>query len=258
MNELHEAGTALRSLPVASEHSVVMSDGAELFYRAWLPAGPVKQALLLFHRGHEHSGRWQETVEALGLEDTAVFAWDARGHGRSPGERGSAESFARVIKDVDEFVHHIAETYEISHEDMIVLGHSVGAVAVAAWVHDYAPRLRGMILATPAFRVKLYVPFAIPCAATQGEGAWPRLREKLRDASVLTHDADEARRYQADPLIFRQIAVNILLDLFDTSTRLLQDAGAITVPTTDSQRRLRLGRETLRAGASSSRSCRRH
>src|SRR5205807_9610352 len=31
-------------------------------------------------------------------------------------------------------------------------------------------------------------------------------------------------------LIFRQIAVNLLLDLHDTSTRLLGDAGAITVP----------------------------
>jgi SAM-dependent methyltransferase len=48
---------------------------------------------------------------------------------------------------------------------------------------------------------------------------------------MLTHDAAEAAAYHADKLIFRQIAVNVLLDLHDTSTRLLQDAGAITVPT---------------------------
>ena len=58
-------------------------DGAELFYRAWLPNDKkVEKALLLFHRGHEHSGRWQGTVDSLSLEDVAVFAWDARGHGR--------------------------------------------------------------------------------------------------------------------------------------------------------------------------------
>ena len=50
-------------------------------------------------------------------------------------------------------------------------------------------------------------------------------------AKMLTHDAEAARQYRADPLIFRQIAVNILLDLHDTSTRLVKDAGAITVPT---------------------------
>src|SRR5207245_5298854 len=41
---------------------------------------------------------------------------------------------------------------------------------------------------------------------------------------------EEAERYNADPLIFRQIAVNMLLDLHDAATRLLDDAGAVTVP----------------------------
>jgi alpha-beta hydrolase superfamily lysophospholipase len=78
----------------SSEHTLTSWDGTSLFYRAWLPAGATDKALLLFHRGHEHSERWQEVVERLDLRDVAVFAWDARGHGRSPGERGSAESLA--------------------------------------------------------------------------------------------------------------------------------------------------------------------
>ena len=41
-----------------------------------------------------------------------VFAWDARGHGRSPGERGAAADLADMIKDVDAFVRHISERYE--------------------------------------------------------------------------------------------------------------------------------------------------
>ncbi len=48
---------------------------------------------------------------------------------------------------------------------------------------------------------------------------------------MLTHDPVEAARYEADPLIFRQIAINLLLDLHDTAQRLLADAGAIHVPT---------------------------
>src|SRR5262249_35335566 len=81
-----------------TEHFMRLSDGTELFYRAWLPenSGPAghTKALLLFHRGHEHSGRWQDMVAALGLDDVAVFAWDQRGHGKSPGERGSAKDIA--------------------------------------------------------------------------------------------------------------------------------------------------------------------
>ena len=205
--------------------------GAELFYRTWLPAKPTDKALLLFHRGHEHSARWQETVEALGLEDVAVFAWDARGHGHSPGERGSAENLGVVIRDVEAFVQHVSKHHQIPVENMVVMAHSVGAVTVAAWVHDYAPPIRGLILAVPAFRVKLYMPFAVPLL---------RLKQKLFGhgyvksyvkSKMLTHDEEQAAGYQADPMIFRQIAVNILLDLYDTSTRLMADAGAITVPT---------------------------
>ena len=44
--------------------------------------------------------------------------------------------------------------------DMAVIAQSVGAVLVATWAHDYAPQIRCMVLASPAFKVKLYVPFA--------------------------------------------------------------------------------------------------
>ena len=50
-------------------------------------------------------------------------------------------------------------------------------------------------------------------------------------ATMLTHDPEQAARYRADTAIFPQIAVHILLDLYDTATRLIADAGAITVPT---------------------------
>ena len=216
---------------VPVERSLTTSDGSTLFYRAWLPTGAATQALMLFHRGHEHSARWQNVVDELGLEDVAIFAWDARGHGRSSGERGAAESVAVLVKDAETFASHIATSYGIRTADTIVMGHSVGAVIAAAWVHDYAPPVRAMILATPAFRVKLYVPLAVPLL---------RLRQKLFGdgfvksyvkARLLTHDPAEAESYERDPAIFRQIAVNMLLDLHDTSTRLLADAGAIRTPT---------------------------
>lgn len=205
-------------------------DGAELAYKVWMPKGKIEKTILLFHRGHEYSGRWQDTVDALDMEDVAIFAWDQRGHGQSPGERGSAANIGVFVRDAEAFARHITETYGVRLEDTVVIAHSVGAVVAAAWVHDYAPPLRGLVLGAPAFRVKLYVPFAIP---------FLRLRQKLLGhgyvrsyvkAKVLTHDREQARLYDSDPAIFKQIAVNILLDLFDTSSRLLADAGAFTMP----------------------------
>jgi alpha-beta hydrolase superfamily lysophospholipase len=215
----------------ATEHVMQSWDGAELFYRSWVPQWPTDKALLLFHRGHEHSGRWQETVESLGLNDVAVFAWDARGHGRSPGERGAARSGYDVVKDVDAFARQISTQHGIALANTIVLAHSLAAVNVAAWVHDYAPPIRAMILATAAFHVKLYVPFAIPALRLKQNLFGPGYVKSYVKAKMLTHDPLEAARYEADPLIFRQIAVNVLLDLHDTAQRLLADAGAIHAPT---------------------------
>src|SRR5437763_15317430 len=141
VQELPRAPALLES----SEHTIARRDGAELFYRAWLPAEPTTKALLLFHRGHEHSGRWQETVAALGLDDTAVFAWDQRGHGHSSGERGSAPDLATVIRDVDEWVRHLRTAHGIELQDTVVLPRSLGAVMATAWVPDYGPPLRGLI-----------------------------------------------------------------------------------------------------------------
>jgi alpha-beta hydrolase superfamily lysophospholipase/SAM-dependent methyltransferase len=211
----------------AVETTFTTWDGAELFFRAWIPNDATDKALLLFHRGHEHSGRWQEMVESLGLQDVAIFAWDARGHGRSPGDRGAAKSLDDLIKDVDAFARHISGNFGIPVENMIVLAHSLAAVTVTAWVHDYAPPIRAMILATAAFHVKLYVPFAIQSLRIFR----PQFVRSYVKSKMLTHDREQAALYDSDPLIFRQIAVNVLLDLHDTGKRLVADAGAIQTPT---------------------------
>ncbi len=239
--------TCVAHSPEATQRRFTASDGAEIFYRAWLPAGPARAAPLLFHRGHEHSGRWQEMVEDLGLDDVAVFAWDARGHGESPGERGSAVSVARVVQDIDQFVYHITSEYGIPREDMVVLGHSVGAVTAAAWVHDYAPPIRALILATPAFRVKLYVPLAIPLLRLKQKLLGPGYVKSYVKATMLTHDREQAKLYQQDKAVFPQIAVNILLDLYDTSTRLYRGRGRHPHADAHARRRRRLDRQAVGA-----------
>src|SRR4029077_7293827 len=120
-----------------------------------------------------------------------------------------------------------AKNHGIPIENMIVLAHSLAAVTVTAWVHDYAPPIRAMVLAPAAFHVKLYLPFAISTLRIFR----PRFVKSYVKAKMLTHDREQAARYKSDPLIFRQIAVNVLLDLHDISKRLLADAGAIQTPT---------------------------
>ncbi len=220
----------MKSRP-ANESTFVASDGQAVFYRTWEPLSSSKQAVLLFHRGHEHSARWQDFVDKSEPDDYWFFAWDARGHGKTEGERGAAESFARMVRDAEEFARHLCQKHDLSLSNFGVVGQSVGAVLAATWIHDYCPPVRAMVLATPALHIKLYVPWAIPGL---------RLLRKIRPKSfiksyvrpgMLTHDYDQSRSYAKDPLVSPQIAVNILLDLDDTSARLIDDAHGISTPT---------------------------
>ncbi|EMB9643646.1 bifunctional alpha/beta hydrolase/class I SAM-dependent methyltransferase [Enterobacter cloacae] len=214
------------------ESTFATSDGEALYFRHW-PAteGKSKKVIVLFHRGHEHSGRLQHIVDELVMPDTHFYAWDARGHGQSPGARGYSPSLARSVQDVDEFVRFVAKDAQVNLENIVVIAQSVGAVLVSTWVHDYAPKIRGMILASPAFSVKLYVPFA-----RTGLTLMRRIRgmfyvNSYVKGKFLSHDPERIASFEQDKLITRAIAVNILLDLYKTAKRIVSDSAAITLPT---------------------------
>ena len=207
-------------------------DGVELSYRHW-PAqdAPAGRAVVLLHRGHEHSGRVAHLVHELNLPDCAFFAWDARGHGASPGARGDAPGFDALVRDLDRFIAHIADAHGIAVERIAVVAQSVGAVIATTWVHDYAPRLRALVVASPAFDVKLYVPFA-----RAGLALMQMLRGNVFVTSYvkskwLTHDPERMASFDSDPLITRAISVRVLLGLYEAAERVVGDAQAITVPT---------------------------
>lgn len=213
------------------EHHFSTHDGQSLFYRHW-PAtqGPRRGAVVLFHRGHEHGARMAHLVDELNLPEFDFFAWDARGHGRSPGQRGYSPSFATSVRDVQTFVDYIGSAHGVPERDIHVIAQSVGAVLIATWAHDYAPKVRGLTLASPAFKVKLYVPFARAGLALMHKLRGLFFVNSYVKAKFLTHDPARIVSYESDPLISRPIAVNILLDLYTAADRIVADANAITQP----------------------------
>lgn len=206
-------------------------DGTELFYRHWpVSGGRSSGAIVLFHRGHEHSGRVAHLVDELDLGDFEFYAWDARGHGRSPGPRGSSPSIGTSIRDVNDFVLEVAKESGHPVENVAVIAQSVGAVLVAAWLHDYAPHIRAAVLASPAFKVKLYIPFARQALALKYKLLGEFFVKSYVKSKFLTHDPQRIASFDADPLISRAISANILLALYSTGERVVDDAQAITVP----------------------------
>uniref|UniRef100_A4XN68 Alpha/beta hydrolase fold protein n=1 Tax=Ectopseudomonas mendocina (strain ymp) TaxID=399739 RepID=A4XN68_ECTM1 len=215
-------------------HTFTTHDGVELSYCHWpatVPADGSRQAVVLFHRGHEHGGRMAHLVDELELPHCDFFAWDARGHGLSPGARGDSPSFATSVRDVQTFIEHIGSAHGIAEEDLSVVAQSVGAVIVSTWAHDYAPKVRCLVLASPAFKVKLYVPFARPGLKLLHAWRGNFFVNSYVKARFLSHDPERIASFENDSLIARPISVTMLLGLYEAAERVVADAQAIQVPT---------------------------
>ncbi len=213
----------------AVEHRFPLPDGTRLFYRHW--PGDGKNAIVLLHRGHEHSGRLAHLAHELNLPAFDIFAWDARAHGLSEGRLDSQTTMATFAADLDHFIRHTSATHAIPIPNIAVVAQSVGAVFAAAWVHDYAPPIRCLVLASPAFQVKLYVPFARLGLTLAHAVAGDFFVQSYVKGAALTRDPERAATYSTDPLIKRPISVRVLLGLYQTANRIIDDAQAIRVPT---------------------------
>lgn len=213
------------------EGRFVSFDGTELFYRSWTPAGACENSVIILHRGHEHSGRVAHLVDELKLENTRYFSFDLRGHGLSPGPRGWAPSFDTWVKDLNAFSVYLRRTHAVEMERTFVIANSVGSVMAAQWVHDYDPGVRGMVLAAPAFSIKLYVPLALTMLRLVAAFTDKMYVTSYVKSKLLTRDKNEAAAYDADKLITKKIAVSVLVTLFDSAKRLIKDARAIETPT---------------------------
>lgn len=93
------------------------------------------------------------------------------------------------------------------------------------------PKIRALCLASPAFDIKLYVPFCQPGLNVLSQLKGNFFINSYVKAKMLTHDEERAQSYGTDPKIARAISVRMLLGLYAASKRIVDDAQNIYVPT---------------------------
>ena len=205
-------------------------DNNKLFYRTWEhEVEPNGKIVILLHRGHEHSERLESVAENRAFEGYKIYSYDNRGHGHT--KVAPAYEFMDLVRDLDAFVAFVCDKEGKREEDIFVVANSVAGVVASTWVHDFAPKIKGMALIAPAFKIKLYFPFAkefLKLAIL----AKPKLNIKSYVKSkFLTHDVVEQERYNSDRLITPNIPARQLTTLLDTAKRVVDDSALISTPT---------------------------
>lgn len=165
---------------------------------AWRATVP-RARLLLAHGFAEYAERYSHSynglVARLNAMGVDVFAFDMRGHGRSPGARGVV-NLRTAIED-----HHAArDALAAPGKPFFLFGHSLGGLVTAASVAQDQDRVAGVILSAPALHIR--APFHLRAIAGVVGALAPGARvAPPLDAAGLSRIAEEVEAYRNDPMV---------------------------------------------------------
>lgn len=193
---MHHRGIFMRH----SENNFTAHDGLELYCQAWRPDGRAKASLTIIHGIGEHSGRFMNLVHPLVSHGYAVYGFDARGHGHSPGRRGHVNSFAEFRYDVNVFLEQVVAV-EDSDIPKFVLGRSLGGLIALDTVLHQNRGLAGVIVSSPALDAGGISP-ALMFIARLLSKLWPTLSFKTGlDVTGISRDPAVVDAYRTDPMV---------------------------------------------------------
>jgi len=181
------------------------------------------------HGYAEHSGRYDELATWYARRGLAVHAYDHRGHGRSEGARCHVDRFEQLLDDLDRVLERARE--EHPGLPVILLGHSMGGLVVAAFLADRRPAIAAAVTSGAALAVGPGASRTRLAAARLLRRVTPRLAlGSGLDPRGLSRDPEVVRRYLEDPLVYRTMTPSLAVELITTIPRVAARAVEVQVP----------------------------
>ncbi|MCZ8154976.1 MAG: lysophospholipase [Leptospira sp.] len=214
------------------EDKFLNKDGAKLYYQVFRPKAEAKKVLVVHHGFGEHGGRYLNLVDALAETGYIIYLIDARGHGRSDGERGVVGHFSDFFADLKQLID-IAKHKENVNK-VTLMGHSMGAVItfLYASTDNYQDDLNGLV--TSGLAIKVKTDFVMKIKKIIGAllaTSMPTLTLNTGlDVNMLSHDKSVVEAYINDPLFHDDISTYLGDFLLNSYEPALLAAGRITIP----------------------------
>jgi alpha-beta hydrolase superfamily lysophospholipase len=160
--------------------------------------------VVLLHGYAEHLARHSEVTRALATAGYAVHLFDVRGHGQSGGKRAHVDRFDAYLSDLEIFLARVREMGR--DRPLFLAGHSHGALIATLYLLGHPEAVRGAVLSSPYFRLKLKVSPLKILAGRLMANVWPSLpmQNELKPEQ-LTRDVAIQEATRKDPL-YQQIA----------------------------------------------------
>lgn len=202
--------------------------GYTLFSQSWLPEGKPTAVLIIIHGVGEHSGRYHHVVDYFVPLGYAIYSYDQRGHGRSPGKRGHVNDFSEFRHDVRTFVNLVKTAQP--ERPLFIMGHSLGGLISLDYVLHHPQGLSGAIISAPALGDVQLSPALLTIS---------RILSRLTPGLLINGDLEtdkisripaEISAYQNDPLVHGKGSPRIVTEVEKTNSWVMRHAADWQVP----------------------------
>ncbi len=204
-------------------------EGLELFHCGWSPDAAPRAVVALVHGIGEHSGRGEGAAAALVAQGLAVAAYDQRGHGRSPGQRGHINHWSEYREDLRAFHALLREKFPAL--PLFIYGLSMGGLVTLDYVLRHPEDVRGTIISgVPLQPTGVAKPWLVALVRLLAR-PWPQLALKLRlEHAALSRDTAVVRAYEADPLVHGLISARWGAEILAAVAWVKARAAAVRTP----------------------------
>ncbi|HEX6644547.1 MAG TPA: alpha/beta fold hydrolase, partial [Gemmatimonadales bacterium] len=121
--------------------------GIRLFRQSWLPDAEPRAVVVNLHGLGDHSGLYEPLVEHFTGARFAVHAYDARGNGRSDGQRAYIERWSELVDDLGVFLDIVRRE---SHPlPVFLVGTSLGGLVAIDFAAGRPRGIAGVVALAP-------------------------------------------------------------------------------------------------------------
>jgi alpha-beta hydrolase superfamily lysophospholipase len=236
-------GGGISSLPSDPAHSsaatariaqdtLIAEDGARLPLRIWMPAGPIKAAVLAVHGFNDYSNAFAGPAEEWAKAGIVTYAYDQRGFGLAP-QRGQWVGTQRLAQDLTLASHLVRARHP--KVPLYLLGESMGGALVITDVTGTAgaapPVYDGIILSAPAVWARPDMNVFERIALWTAYHLMPGMTVSGRGLHIVPSDnIPMLRALSKDPLVIKETRIDAVKGLVDLMDLAQASASRLTAP----------------------------
>lgn len=207
----------------------IMSDGARLPYRCWLPAGPPEAVVLALHGFNDSRDAWEIPAIDFNAAGFALYAPDQRGFGQAP-RRGLWPGVPTLVGDAAEMARLVGRLHPRAR--LVLMGESMGgAVLMCLATGRHAPPDARYVLVAPAVWGRATMNVFLRSGLWLASTMLPTLAVSGAPVRVTASDNRAALvRLSRDPLTIHATRFDTLRGLVDLMDAASLSAGSFTAP----------------------------